>query len=75
MITIRVSEQEEILIKNFASAQGKSVSNFLRDLAMEKIEDEYDLNIYEDYLKNENWKESKPIDELIKGLGLEHILK
>lgn len=51
MISIRCSSEDENLIKKFAAIKKQSVSEFLRQAALEKIEDEYDLKLVKDYLE------------------------
>ena len=53
-ITLRTSDQERQLITQFAEFHGKSLSQYIKDIVLEKIEDEYDLKkaeeAYEEYL-------------------------
>lgn len=49
-MTIRMDEDEKRLITDYAKTFGTSVSEFMRRSALEKIEDELDL---------EDWKRSK----------------
>jgi uncharacterized protein (DUF1778 family) len=50
-ISLRLNENECQTIKAHASLHGLSVSEFIRRAAIERIEDEYDLKIYEEALK------------------------
>ena len=56
LISFRLSEQENNLFKKYAEMNQMSVSDLIRQSVMERIEDEYDLKIYEDamaaYQKN-----------------------
>lgn len=47
-ISLRVSEKESEIIRDFAKLYGESVSEFIRRVVMERIEDEYDLKCYEE---------------------------
>lgn len=47
-ITIRVNEKEQELIKQFASLYGLNVSEYIRKVVMERIEDEFDLKAFEE---------------------------
>ncbi len=49
-MTIRLDEDEKNLITDYAKTFGTSASDFLRRSALEKIEDELDL---------EDWKKAK----------------
>lgn len=44
-VTLRMSEEDSRLIRSYAKLQGVTVSDFLRRAALEKIEDEIDLEI------------------------------
>lgn len=56
LISLRLSEQESNLFKKYAEMNRMSVSDLIRQSVMERIEDEYDLKVYEDaiaeYQKN-----------------------
>lgn len=45
-LTLRVSEEDSKLIRDFAKLHGVSVSEFIRSTVMEHIEDEIDLEAY-----------------------------
>lgn len=45
-ISLYLNEEESLLIKNYADLKGVSVSEFIRNSVLEKIEDEIDLEIY-----------------------------
>lgn len=47
-ITMRVTEKEQTLIKEFAELYGLNVSEYIRKIVMERIEDEFDLKAYEE---------------------------
>lgn len=57
-VSVRLSAAEKSLIKSYAEAQRRSVSDVIRLITLEKIEDEYDLKLFikakEEYLKNPN---------------------
>ena len=44
-LSLRLSEEETNLIKNYAK-QNTTVSQLIRDSVIQRIEDEYDLNAY-----------------------------
>ena len=47
-ITIRLEGEEKALISDYAAAFGISVSEFIRKVALEHIEDELDLQVWEE---------------------------
>jgi len=55
-ISLRLSEKESLLIKNYAEMNNLSVSELIRKSVLEKIEDEIDLDTfqkaYHEYLEN-----------------------
>lgn len=55
-ISLRLSNEDSMLIKKYAEMNGLTVSDFIRRAVLEKIEDEYDLKCYyeaiEEYKKN-----------------------
>ena len=70
MISIRCSSEDENLIKKFAAIKKQSVSEFLRQAALEKIEDEYDLKLVKDDLDKKEKMSFYSADEVEKELGI-----
>ena len=70
MLSIRCSSEDENLIKKFAAIKKQSVSEFLRQAALEKIEDEYDLRLVKDYLDKKEKMSFYSADEVEKELGI-----
>lgn len=50
-ITIRVGKNDKELISDYAEAFGKSVSDFVRETVLERIEDELDLKAWDEAMK------------------------
>ena len=50
-VSIRLSNSELEAIKDYASAYGMTVSECIRRAILERIEDEYDLKLYENAMK------------------------
>ncbi|GJM57776.1 type II toxin-antitoxin system RelB family antitoxin [uncultured Dubosiella sp.] len=48
MLSIRLSEKTERDLKEIAEFEGLNVSDYVRNLITEKIEDFYDLQAYQD---------------------------
>ena len=46
-ISLRLSDEDTMLIKKYAALHNISVSDLFRQAVLEKIEDEYDLKCYE----------------------------
>ena len=54
MLSLRLEKEDERLIREYARFYGMTVSDFLRKAAIERIEDEYDLNALRDYERRKN---------------------
>ena len=55
-ITIRLDEIEKEVIKNYVNNKSLTISEFMKKIILDYIEDEYDLKVYKEYLKEkENW--------------------
>ena len=69
-ITMRVTEKEQNLIKEFAGLSGLNVSEYIRKVVMERIEDEFDLQAYEQATAefNKNPK-TYSLQEVLEGYG------
>ena len=70
-ISLRLSNEDTILIKNYAALHNISLSDLFRQAVMEKIEDEYDLAAYNKAM--EEYKKDSctfSLDEVEKELGL-----
>ncbi|MBR2066819.1 MAG: CopG family transcriptional regulator [Solobacterium sp.] len=70
-ISLRLSDEDTKLIKDYAKINNMSVSDLIRKAVIEKIEDEIDLDAYNKAIK-EFKKNSKTytLDEIEKELGL-----
>ena len=51
MITIKLDETEKEIIQNYANNKSLTISEFMKKVVLDYIEDEYDLKIYKEYLK------------------------
>lgn len=69
-ISIRLNKAEDELIRGYANMHGLSVSEFMRQSALERIEDELDMKLFEealdDFKKN---PKTYTLDEVEKELG------
>ena len=70
-ISVRLEDDDAALIKKYAALHNISLSDLIRQTLMEKIEDEYDLSVYNRAMK-EFQKDSTTytLDEVEKELGL-----
>lgn len=75
-LTIRISKQDKELLKDFADFNGISVSNLLRQSALERIENEIDIKLYQranNIMKEMTDDDVISHDELISDLGLDDV--
>ncbi len=70
--SIRLTEQEQRLANSYARLQGISVGEAFKRALFEKIEEEYDLAVYDEaFCEYEaDGQQSRPIGELWKELEL-----
>ena len=66
-ISLRLNDRDHEIIKQYAQMNNISISKLLRDAAIEKIEDELDLTIFDKTL--ENLEQTYSLDEVKKELG------
>jgi len=70
-ISLRLSEEDTMLIKNYAALHNISISDLFRQAVLEKIEDEYDLQCYENAIKRYKADpKTYSLDEVERELGL-----
>jgi len=48
-VSLRVTEEEKELMENYAKLQGSNLSDVLKEVFFEKLEDEYDLKIIKEH--------------------------
>jgi len=67
-ISVRLSGEEELLLKKYVETKGTNVSQFIKEMIFEVIEDEYDREVLQDYLEREAKGTVKlvPFDEAVK---------
>ncbi len=69
-ISLRLSDKDDALIRKYAELHGMDLSTFIRQSVKEKIEDEYDLVLFDKVWEEEKDKERVSHDDLKKELGL-----
>ena len=70
-ISLRLNEADSILFKKYAELDGISVSELLRRSVIEHIEEEYDLQAYEEAIAEYHENPiTYSLDEVEKELGL-----
>ncbi|SDK90229.1 type II toxin-antitoxin system RelB family antitoxin [Lacicoccus qingdaonensis] len=70
-LSVRMSPEEEALIKEFAETYDISVSSLIRTSVLEKIENEIDVKLYDNSMAEHlNEDESVSFEEMASQLGL-----
>lgn len=69
-ITIRLSESDKKLFTNVSKEKNKTLSDWARESLLEKIEQEYDEKIINEYLLNKDKMKFYSNDEVKKELGI-----
>ncbi|EAC8225572.1 ribbon-helix-helix protein, CopG family [Listeria monocytogenes] len=70
IITVRVDEKEKEMIQQFAEINQVSVSTLIRQLLMEKMDDEVDLRLYAEAMEDQKeHPETYSFDTVMKELG------
>lgn len=71
-ISLRVPETELDIFKSYAKHNNTTLSEIIRVTMLEKIEDEYDLKVFEEYEteKQAETLKTRPINDLWKEVEL-----
>lgn len=71
MISVRFDDQDTRLIKEYAKAKNTTISELVRDAVLDRIENEFDLQLYHDsmagYSKNSS---AISFDDMMRELDL-----
>ena len=73
VVSIRFNDEEEEIVKNYVKSKGTNLSQYIKNIIFEKIEEEYDLKLVQEYLKakSEETLNSIPFEEAIKEWDIE----
>lgn len=70
-ISLRMSDEDFLLIKKYAELKGLSVSELVRQSVLERMEEEYDLKAYEKAMQSfRKDPVTYSLEEVEKELGL-----
>lgn len=72
VISVRFTEKEENLIRDFSEFTGKSISELLKETFFEKLENEYDLRVVDEFEKKveAGTAEFFDLEDFEKAIGL-----
>ena len=73
VVSIRLNDDEEEILKNYIKSKGLNLSQYIKNIIFEKIEEEYDLKSVQEYLKakSEGTLNLIPFDETTKEWDIE----
>ena len=73
VVSIRFNDEEEEIVKKYVKSKGTNLSQYIKNIIFEKIEEEYDLKLVQEYLKakSEETLNLIPFEEAIKEWGTE----
>ena len=73
-ISLRVTDKEKKTMENYANFHGITLSDAIKDVFFQKLEDEYDLKTIAEFEIAEKHNEVgyKTFDQVIDDLGLEN---
>ena len=73
VVSIRFNDEEEEILKNYIKSKGLNLSQYIKNIIFEKIEEEYDLKSVQEYLKakSEGTLNLIPFEEAIKEWDIE----
>ena len=72
IITLRINDEDNKLVRDYAKNNNITISDLVRDSVLERIEDDIDLKLYNQAMKDhkENPKDIS-FDEMIDELGFD----
>jgi uncharacterized protein (DUF1778 family) len=70
IVLLKLNDKEDTLIRKYAEIHNMDLSTFICQAVMEKIEDEYELSLFDKVLEEEQNKERISHEDLKKELGL-----
>ena len=73
VVSIRFNDEEEEIVQNYVKSKGTNLSQYIKNIIFEKIEEEYDLKLVQEYLKakSEGTLKLIPFEEAIKEWDIE----
>ena len=70
--TLRLTDEEKMILQNYAESKGKTITQFIKEIAFDYIEQEIGLEVYKKYLerKEKGTLKTYSHEEVKKELGL-----
>jgi len=70
IISLRLNDRDNTLIRKYAELNGMELSTFIRQAVIEKIEDEYDIALFDKVWEEEKNQSRISHEQLKSELGL-----
>ena len=72
VITLRINDNDNKLVRDYAKANNITISDLIRDSVLERIEDDIDLKLYNQAMKShEENPQDISFDEMMTELGFD----
>ena len=65
-ISIHLTESEYNLVRQHIESKGLTISQYIKAMLLEEIEDEYDISIVNEYIQENGSMKFLPFEEAIK---------
>lgn len=69
-VSLRLNDKDDTLVRKYAELHNMDLSTFIRQAVIEKIEDEYDLSLFDKVWEEEQNQERISHDDLKRELAL-----
>ncbi|HPQ45800.1 MAG TPA: DUF6290 family protein [Clostridia bacterium] len=69
-VSLRLSDRDDAIVRKYAELHNLDLSTLIRQAVLEKIEDEYDLALFDKVWEEEKENEKISHENLKKDLGL-----
>ncbi|WP_127062012.1 type II toxin-antitoxin system RelB family antitoxin [Veillonella sp. 3627] len=66
VISVRFNEAEDKIIRQYIESKGENISQYIKTMLLERIEDEYDVSIVNEYLQEKDSMEFLTFEEAAK---------
>lgn len=69
-VSLRLNDKDDAIIRKYAEIHNMDLSSFIRQAVLEKIEDEYDLTLFDKVWEQEKDEERISHEQVKRELGL-----
>lgn len=69
-VSLRLNDKDDAIIRKYAEIHNMDLSSFIRQAVLEKIEDEYDLTLFDKVWEQEKDEDRISHEQIKRELGL-----